>query len=155
MMGVFVQLNEGSPWAEDRPVGYIICENGCWEWVGCRGAGGYSVIREGGRNKRAHRVMYERFKGPIPTGLYLDHLCRKRDCVNPDHLEPVTHKENCLRGVGYPAQQARKTHCKHGHPFVNEGTRTIGKSTWRYCLTCRKRLDREYRQRKRRRNNAI
>lgn len=85
---------------------------------------------------KAHRVAFELIRGCIPNGLVLDHLCRNRGCVNPDHLEPVTFRENIMRGVGYTAQQARKTHCRHGHEFTVENT-----YVWRggrICRTCRR-----------------
>lgn len=71
----------------------------CWEWTGGRDGNGYGRIRVGGRQQGAHRISYELFVGPVPTGLELDHLCRLRHCVNPGHLEPVTHAENMRRGA--------------------------------------------------------
>lgn len=118
--GVFVQTNEGSDQAVSRPVGYIIQENGCWDWVGALNADGYGLatVAPGVRRSRqAHRIMYQKLVGPIPEGLQLDHLCRNRKCVNPGHLEPVTAMENTHRGTGLTAQNARKTHCKKGHAF--------------------------------------
>lgn len=80
-------------------------ETGCWNWQLARSSRhgnaigiGYGVIRANGRNVRAHRYVYEAHKGPIPTGMQLDHLCRNPSCVNPDHMEPVTHAENLRRG---------------------------------------------------------
>src|SRR6266576_3456485 len=86
----------------------------CWPWQANRGRG-YGNVWIAGRMYRAHRVAYELLIGPIPEGLTLDHLCRNRGCVNPAHLEPVTSRENTLRGEGISANNARKTHCKHGH----------------------------------------
>lgn len=97
-MGVFVQLNGDSPQAKSNPVGYVIEENGCWSWVGKHDRKGYGMWVTDGECY-AHRVLYKRHKGPIPRGLQLDHLCRKRDCVNPDHVEPVTPKVNTARGL--------------------------------------------------------
>lgn len=72
-------------------------ESECWTWTAAIGGGGYGVIRVDGVMLKAHRYMYERQHGPIADGLQLDHLCRQRDCVNPAHLEPVTHTENVRR----------------------------------------------------------
>jgi hypothetical protein len=76
--------------------------NGCWRWLGRFDANGYG--RQGRR--WAHRIVYELLVGPIPAGAVLDHLCRTKWCVNPDHLEPVTHAENCRRGAGTLLTQA-------------------------------------------------
>jgi hypothetical protein len=80
--------------------------------------------------------MYEALVGPIPDGLFLDHTCRNRNCVNPQHLDPVTNKENILRGEGSPAKNARKTHCKNGHPLKGENL-VRGSKGERVCRTCK------------------
>lgn len=109
---------------------------GCWLWQRYVMPNGYCYIGVGGRgnNQYAHRVSYERFKGPIPDGMQVDHLCRVRHCVNPDHLEAVTQRENALRGVSFSAQNARKTHCDRGH--LLSGDNLIVRSTWRACRAC-------------------
>jgi hypothetical protein len=89
----------------------------CWVWKGTILRGGYGQIKVNGKKHLAHRFFYELLIGPIPNGLTLDHLCRVRACVRPGHLEPVTSRENTLRGTNPPAQNARKTHCKRGHPL--------------------------------------
>ena len=111
----------------------------CWLWVGATFDSGYgrTCVAESGkiRNKRAHRLAYEWEYGPIPKGLEPDHLCRVRPCVRPSHQEPVTQKENLLRGESPAAANARKTHCAHGHPFDEHNT-----YWWhgtRNCLICR------------------
>lgn len=70
----------------------------CWIWKLARGRDGYGVVWDGRSMRVAHRVYWEEAHGPVPEGLTLDHLCRERGCVRPDHLEPVTHAENCRRG---------------------------------------------------------
>jgi hypothetical protein len=108
----------------------------CWEWTGHLTARGYGVlsIKINGKwcNRRAHRLVWIALCGPIPDDLTLDHLCRLRRCVNPDHLEPVTNRVNILRGQSIPALNARGTHCKWGHnnwrPLPNGG---------RECRSCR------------------
>lgn len=90
----------------------IILENGCWEWNTSKQKDGYGTIGKNGKCYLAHRISYELFKGEIPKGLELDHVCRNRSCINPDHLEPVTHKLNMER-----SSTAVKTHCKNGHLF--------------------------------------
>lgn len=107
----------------------------CWIWQLARNGAGYGKCKVDGKNACAHRVYYELLVGPIPQGLTLDHLCRNPACVNPGHLEPVTTRENILRGVGLSAQNARKTHCKHGHPFDAKNTR-ITPEGFRACRAC-------------------
>lgn len=116
---------------------------GCWLWQGARTEDGYGRYRhEGAPQRRAHRFAYETAVGPIPAGLVLDHLCRTPSCVNPDHLEPVTTRENTLRGVSAAAQLAAASECKRGHPLVGDNlilerrpNRSIGFQ--RRCRTCR------------------
>ncbi len=95
-----------------------LTDSGCVEWIASTDSKGYGKFQwEGGRNGRlmpAHRWAYEWVVGPIPDGLQLDHLCRNRRCVNPEHLEPVTQRVNVLRGVGPAALNAGKTHCYRG-----------------------------------------
>ncbi len=105
----------------------------CWLWGGAITSGGYGSVRAGGRTCRAHRVAYELTNGPIPEGMEVDHLCRVRSCVRPDHLEAVTHRENVLRGVSVVAACAKKEACVRGHPFPrpSDGVR-------RYCHPCQR-----------------
>ena len=87
-------------------------------------------------NRRAHRCSYEFLKGEIPNGLVIDHLCRVRNCINPDHLEPVTPLENMMRGNNQTVTNKTKTVCKNGHEFTPENTYTNPYSGKRKCRTC-------------------
>jgi hypothetical protein len=135
----------GKPTLMDRFIDrLLVMPSGCWEWMGSRNEQGYGRMKVGGRYVSAHRIAYELFVGPIPDGLEPDHLCRNHACVNPSHLEPVTHRENVLRGASPSAQQARQTHCKRGHPL--SGTNLVVRCDGaRICKTCRR--EREHRKR--------
>ncbi len=88
----------------------------------------------------AHRFSYELANGPIPEGLQIDHLCRNRGCVRPDHMEAVTPRVNYLRGDSVPAKNARKTECKRGHPFTFQNTLVVERPGFhpsRQCRTCK------------------
>lgn len=104
---------------------------GCWLWMGSTAGAGYGVIGVNGKNEYCHRVAFELFKGPIPEGLTIDHLCRVRVCCNPDHLEAVTHKENCHRS---PHSNIHKTHCPRGHPYSEDNTYV--RNGKRQCKAC-------------------
>lgn len=102
----------------------------CWLWVAYRDPNGYGRVAMGDGPRLAHRVAYEALVGAVPDGLDLDHLCRVRNCVNPDHLEPVSHAENMRRG-----EFAQRDHCARGHEYTPENTKLNDKGH-RYCRTC-------------------
>lgn len=106
----------------------------CWLWTASTRKG-YGGFRAFGRIVQSHRFAYEHFRGPIPPGLTVDHLCRVKRCVNPDHLEVVTNRVNVLRGIGRSATNARKTQCKYGHAFTRENTWRDARGK-RQCRTC-------------------
>lgn len=107
-------------------------KNDCLEWMGPPlKSGGYGNFRVNGKAKKAHRFLWEFIHGPVQKGLELDHLCRNPICVNPLHLEPVTHKENMRRGY-----YGMRTHCKKGHPYDADNT-YICKRGKRSCKMCK------------------
>lgn len=130
---------------------------GCWLWTGTINYKGYGAISVNGRTKPAHRVVYEREIGPIPSGLVLDHLCRVRNCVNPAHLEAVTTAENNRRSAPFnPASQrfgdafagARwrggkqtQSHCFHGHEMTPKNT-LVWSGDRRRCRECERQRNR-------------
>ena len=106
--------------------------DGCWLWAGnTTGTTGYGRFHIAGRMVVAHRWSWEQEHGPVPDGLVLDHLCRTRLCVNPDHLEPVTNRENVLRGIA-----ARPHGCPDDHEVTATGS----------CRTCRRNYQRQWEQ---------
>lgn len=119
----------------------------CWNWTGKKsgrddGGSRYGQFYVDGRHRYVHQWAYEQYVGAVPVGLELDHLCRNRACVNTDHLEPVTRRENILRGTAMSARHARKTACPRGHPYDARN------KTQRICRTCRRAQNRAYELRK-------
>lgn len=121
----------------------------CWVFLGGKDKKGYGRVAHEGRIQPAHRITYTLLVGPVSEGLTLDHLCRVRACCNPACLEPVTNRENVLRGTGPTAVNAKKTHCIHGHEFTPENTHHYASMPGRGCKECRRAYNREYSRRKR------
>lgn len=138
----------------DRVIRNItLMPDGCWRWDGSLTPTGYGRIgiggrlANGGKRIRAHRVTWVWLRGPIPDGLELDHLCRNTRCVNPDHLEPVTHRVNIQRGY------ASETHCRRGHRRTPENTYTHPAGSG--CRECIRLLDRNRRRAYRRQRREV
>lgn len=124
-----------------------LSDNWCWEWNGAVEKNGYTRAYDGKKMNWGHRVAYMLFVGPIPVGKEIDHLCRNPGCVNPEHLEAVSHRENMRRSpLGYAGVQRRKTHCPQGHPY--SGDNLVVWNGMRYCRTCQRRYKQAYKLRK-------
>lgn len=109
-------------------------DSGCIIWYGAVNNKGYGLLWVYGKLTLAHRAAYEIAKGPIPPDTELDHLCRTRQCINPDHLEAVSHKVNLKRGL-WP--NASKTHCPRGHPYSGDNL-FINNHGRRECRSCKR-----------------
>ena len=111
----------------------LLCPvTGCHLWTGATGGAGYGYFGFKKKRTTAHRWAFENYKGPIPEGTEIDHLCRVRLCVNPDHLEAVTHRVNLLRGKTIAAKSASKVNCsKCGKPL-----NAINYKGFRFCRPC-------------------
>lgn len=132
-------------------------ENGCWLWQNYLDKDGYghfwigSRIDKSRRPIRAHRFAYELLVEPIPPNMTIDHICRHRNCVNPNHLRILSKGENMLAGNNIQAQNKRKTHCKRGHPLKGRFLQIVyrGDRIERHCRECKRLWMAEYRTSKR------
>lgn len=129
------QLTRARFWAKTERT-----EDGCRVWVGVVSRQGYGRFSIKGRSFRAHRLVYEWAYGPVASELVIDHLCRNRACVNPAHLEAVTHAENVRRGAW-----ANRTHCPQRHEYSPENT-YVAKTGWRSCRECHRTKSREWKR---------
>lgn len=142
MTGVLERV-ETAEWGDTRiPAAtwskvYVCPLTGCWLAAYALDRDGYVRARVHGRRGLLHRIFYTVLTGPIPDGLQIDHLCRTRCCVNPQHLEPVTGRVNLLRGNTFQAANVAKTHCPQGHPYDATNTMLVGpKKSNRACREC-------------------
>lgn len=127
-------------------------QDDCWLWCGAINQDGYGVYS----GRVAHRIAFKLVRGDIPAGTEIDHLCRRRNCVNPAHLDPVTHAVNIVRGDYSTVDRTRlgriqreKTHCPQGHPYTGDNLK-IGWRGARVCRICEREKSRRYLDKKRR-----
>jgi hypothetical protein len=135
----------------ERFISKIEKTDDCWNWKGVKKDGSYGSFFYKGKDVPAHRFSYEFFtKRTIGFGLVIDHLCRNTKCVNPKHLEPVTNRENVLRGIAPAAKHAAKTHCEHGHILVGKNNKVRSRKgrAWRVCRTCKNLTQQRYMKKK-------
>lgn len=121
-----------------------VTETGCWIWEKALNHLGYARIGHNGKSRPAHRVSYEAFKGPIPEGLEIDHVCKVRCCLNPEHLEAVNRMENMRRSSIWNVRKER-THCPKGHALTDDNRYTAPSLGNKYlCLECKRQRRRDY-----------
>lgn len=142
----------------ERVLSTYTVDGACWipEKKPDKTTGYVRVSTGGGERDYAHRLVWEYVWGPIPDGLVIDHLCRNRACIRPDHLEPVTRGENVRRGDA-GLHNSSKTHCVHGHEFTEDNIirRKSWPSHWRECRTCSRIYKNEYDRRTRGAKNKL
>ena len=105
----------------------------CWEWMASKDKDGYGIFKLNYKVLKAYRYAYELYNGKIPEGLEIDHICENRKCVNPAHLEPVTHQENVKRGSKH---NINKKYCPLGHEYTKENTYYVPCKNNRKCKIC-------------------
>lgn len=123
----------------------------CHLWTSSTFDSGYGQFKVARKNTRAHRWLWVTVRGPIPDGAVLDHwACGRHECVNLDHLRPVTHRENVLRSdTSWAARNLAKTHCPTGHPYEGDNLRIRESDNARICVTCTREQSRRYARAKR------
>lgn len=129
----------GEPLAARLFAKVLVLPSGCWVFQPAVKDDWYGKIRDDGKTSNVHTVVWTWLRGPVPDGLELDHLCRYRPCCNPDHLDAVTHRENCFRGLAPVFAKLRRvtqTHCKRGHEFNSVNTNFTTKQ--RVCTICKR-----------------
>jgi hypothetical protein len=127
----------------ERFLSFILVDGECCLWNGVKNSGGYGYFSINGKMREAHRVSYELFVGPLDPSLTLDHLCHRRSCVNPKHLEQVTQKENSLRGNTINRHNHGKTSCPQGHDYNKLNTYVCPKGQ-RHCRICGRAANKRY-----------
>jgi|NitcycUWRG01K112_1040325.scaffolds.fasta_scaffold00048_2 HNH endonuclease len=138
---------------EERFWAKVDASGDCWEWTAALDRG-YGIFNTDSRTEYAHRYSWETLVGVIPINKHLDHLCRNKRCVNPDHLEPVTNQENTKRGAAASVQRnraRRQTHCKMNHEFTEKNTH-INTNGARICRECHRNRTRAFRDKRRKDN---
>lgn len=134
----------------DRFFSHVQADGDCWIWTSSLSSDGYAhFYLASRRGVRGHRWIYELLRAEIPDGLFLDHLCRRPACVNPWHLEPVTNRENVLRGMSPNAIACRTGQCPRGHSLADAYVGRSGRSGRRTCRPCQQTRYRAYLERKR------
>lgn len=122
---------------------------GCWLWTGQKNIYGYGTVATGRKfHGMAHAIAWKLFKGEIPAGCEIDHLCKNHGCVNPDHLDPVSHAVNVERGDGGWHNRV-KTHCPRGHPYNGANLYVIPSTGSRLCAECQREHKRAYKESRR------
>lgn len=114
----------------------VALDNGCWQWTGSKNNRGYGSTALGNKTMLAHRFSYIYHVGFIAEGMTIDHLCNKRDCVNPEHLKQATQYDNNMRGSGVTAANKRKTHCLNGHDLADAQIIKRADGVRRNCTKC-------------------